>query len=159
MKNNLEYGVATVDDLPRIVEIKLAMFHEAGHTNLLSSNARNLILKDYRQLYAREEAKHFVARSNGYIVASVGAFKKSDLPFRYYQKGIYGFIGDVYTTQSFRGLGIATRLNKEALKWLKSKGIEMIRLLASETGRSVYERLGFVPSDEMVLKIEPGNIS
>jgi predicted GNAT family acetyltransferase len=72
------------------------------------------------------------------------------LPFRYFQSPTYGFIGDVYTEIQFRSLGIATRLSQDAMLWLQSKEIKMVRLLASETGRSIYEKLGFVPTDEMV---------
>ncbi|MEX2494082.1 MAG: GNAT family N-acetyltransferase [Nitrospirales bacterium] len=88
------------------------------------------------------------------MVASVGAFIKSDLPFRYFPPGIYGFIGDVYTDPLYRSQGIATRLNNDALLWLKGKRIKMVRFLALDTERPIYERLGFGPTDEMVLNLE-----
>ncbi len=151
MVNGLEYGIATFDELPRIVEMKMAMFHEAGHADLLAPNAKSIILEDYQRLYGEKGAQHFVARANGRIVASVGAFIKSDLPFRYFLPASYGFIGDVYTEPSIRGKGVATKLNGEALEWLGSRGVKQVRLLASDTARPMYERLGFTASDEMVL--------
>lgn len=150
MTDTLEFGIATVDELPRIIQIKLAMFVESGHIDLLATNVADIMLKDYQALYAQDEARHFVARKDSYIVASVGAFIKSDLPFRYFRSPTYGFIGDVYTEIQFRSLGIATRLSQDAMLWLQSKEIQMVRLLASEAGRSIYEKLGFVPTDEMV---------
>ncbi len=151
MVNGLEYGIATFDELPRIVEMKMAMFHEAGHADLLAPNAESIILEDYQRLYGEKGAQHFVARANGRIVASVGAFIKSDLPFRYFLPASYGFIGDVYTEPSIRGKGVATKLNGAALEWLGSRGVKLVRLLASDTARPMYERLGFTASDEMVL--------
>ncbi len=150
----IEYGIATIEDLPRIVDMKVAMFKEAGHADLLNDRARPIILKDYRQLYLESTAVHFIARDKDQIVASVGAFIKSDLPFRYFSPAIYGFVGDVFTENAYRGRGISTALNHEALIWLKSKGIVMVRLLASETGRPLYERLGFKATDEMALILE-----
>lgn len=152
MRDALEFGVASKDELPRIIDIKWAMFLESGHADLLAPNAKASVLEDYQRLYEANEARHFVTRASGRIVASVGAFVKSDLPFRYFRSGTYGFIGDVYTEPAFRGRGIATRLNEDALLWLKAEGIQMVRLFASSTGRPLYEKLGFVPADEMVLR-------
>ncbi len=148
---NVEYGTATVEDLPRIVEMKVAMFEKASHHHLLADEAESLILKDYQHLYRENTAVHFVARDGGQIVASVGAFIKSDLPFRYFSQPTYGFVGDVYTEAEYRGAGIATTLTKEALSWFKSKGVVMVRLLASDAGRPIYERMGFTTTDEMEL--------
>lgn len=147
----LEFNAATVEDLPRIVEMKLAMFSESGHADLLAPDAGELILSDYRRLYATAEAQHFVARSGGIVIACAGAFLKSDLPFRYFNSPSYGFVGDVYTEPAFRGQGCANLLSERVLLWFGSRGIRMVRLLASEAGRPLYAKLGFVPSDEMVL--------
>jgi hypothetical protein len=78
------YGIASTEELPRIVQIKLAMFEEGGHAGLLESNAYEIILLDYRSLYVQDLARRFVARSNGTLISSAGAFIKSDLPYRYF---------------------------------------------------------------------------
>ncbi len=85
----------------------------------------------------------------------VGPFLKSDLPFRYYKTPTYGFIGDVYTRPGYRGRGYAKRLSQHVLAWLQARGVRMVRLLASEAGRPLYEALGFHPSGEMVLHFNP----
>ena len=147
----LVYGIASLEELPPIVEMKIAMFREAGHSNLLADGIEAIVLEDYKRLYGEDDAKHFVARTDERIVAMVGAFVKSDLPFRYFSPDRYGFIGDVYTEFEYRGKSVSTELNKSALEWLKANGIAMVRLLASDAGRPIYERLGFASSDEMVL--------
>ncbi|MEM6986094.1 MAG: GNAT family N-acetyltransferase, partial [Pseudomonadota bacterium] len=65
-----------------------------------------------------------------------------------------GFIGDVYTAPSYRNHGISTTLNEKALDWLKSYGVSFVRLLASDAGRPIYERLGFSPDVDMVLRFD-----
>jgi len=82
-----------------------------------------------------------------------GAFLKSDIPYRYFSVPQYGFIGDVYTAEGFRRRGLAKHLSELALCWLGSKDVRMVRLLASEAGRPLYEKLGFTASDEMVLEL------
>lgn len=148
------FSIAQLEDLPRIVEIKMAMFDEANLRHVLADNAPELVLEDYKDLYSSDEARHFIVRSNRKIVASVGAFVKSDLPFRYYRTPYYGFIGDVYTEPEYRGNGFASQLNNNALEWFSSKGISMIRLLAAPAAESIYKNLGFEFTDEMVLKIK-----
>jgi GNAT superfamily N-acetyltransferase len=151
MGATVTFGVATLDDLPRVIEMKLAMFADSGRSGLLAPGIEKAIRDDYADLYAKDLATHFVARTKERLVASVGAFIKSDLPFRYFDPPHYGFIGDVFTERNFRGQGLATSLNRQAIEWLRAKGVTMVRLLASEVGRPLYEKLGFRPSDEMVL--------
>ncbi|MGD0611105.1 MAG: GNAT family N-acetyltransferase [Anaerolineales bacterium] len=145
--------IATAADLARIVEMKLAMFQEGGHADLLASDAREVIQRDYRSLYRRGLARHFVMREGGRIVASAGAFLKSDLPYRYFATPFYGFIGDVYTEPAYRGRGMATQLTREAIAWLAGHGVMEVRLLAFDAARQIYIRMGFRPTDEMVLEL------
>lgn len=149
----LSYGEALAEDLPRIVEMKLAMFEEAGYSHLLARNAASVVLGDYRQLYQQQRAVHMVARSQTEIVACAGAFVKTDLPFRYFDPPQYGFLGDVYTSSGFRGQGVATKLSTNAIGWLRDRGVKMVRLLATEAASSIYVNLGFKPTDEMMLEL------
>ncbi len=149
----LIYEEATTADIPRIVEMKLAMFEEAGYSHLLARNAASLVLDDYRRLYQEKRAIHMVARSRDKIVACVGAFLKNDLPFRYFDPPQYGFLGDVYTDSHYRGRGIATKLSNNAIDWLRGHDVKMVRLLATEAASSLYDELGFKPTDEMMLEL------
>lgn len=152
MNNQKRYifDVATQKDLPQIVCMKLLIFTESGHANLLADGAYEVILADYQRLYVEGHARHYVARIDSNIVGCAGGFIKDDIPFRYFKTSRYGFIGDVYTDTPNRGNGIASRLSADVLAWLRSQNIGMVRLLASEDGRPIYRRLGFTSSDEMV---------
>ena len=151
--SNIAFREACLEDFPRIVEMKVARFEEAGHASLLAKSAEGIVMDDYRRLYELNEAKHFVACIDKKIISCVGAFIKADLPYRYFEPSRYGFIGDVYTEPEERGRGLATALNKKALAWLKKRGVIMVRLLASNAGRKMYENLGFTSTDEMALKL------
>lgn len=150
---------AIMQDLPRIVELKLAMFAEAGLADLLAKDAQEKVLADYYHLYEENKALHYLFADDDIVVAMAGAFLKSDLPFRYYKTPVYGFLGDVYTQPSYRHQGLAKHLNKQALTWLHAQGVTMVRLLATNAARPIYESLGFQPSDEMVLHLNKQQLS
>ena len=128
------------------------MFQELGGIESVREGVLDIVVNDYRKLYDNGTAIHFVAVFNSKIIAMSGAILKSDIPYRYFKVPFYGFIVDVYTDPKHRETGLATRLTKEVVGWLKSKGVTRIRLLASEAGRPIYEKLGFESSNEMILR-------
>ena len=54
-----------------------------------------------------------------------------------------GWIGMVLTLPEFRGRGYAARLMVACIDFLESRGVEWMKLDATEEGRPIYERLGF----------------
>jgi GNAT superfamily N-acetyltransferase len=150
----IDYEIASPDDIPRIVDMKIEMFREFGYDQYLQKNARETIVQDYSRMYETNLAIHLLAKVDTSIVGTAGAFVKSDIPYRYFSKGQYGFIGDVYTVPVYRNHGISMKLNEQALDWLREYGVDFVRLLASDAGRPIYERLGFSPDVGMVLKFD-----
>jgi GNAT superfamily N-acetyltransferase len=63
------------------------------------------------------------------------------------------YILSMYTEKEFRGLGVATRIMKEATKWCRKKGYRSARLNASKMGRGLYSSLGWKRSWEMRKKL------
>jgi len=60
-----------------------------------------------------------------------------------------GTIVNVFTEPEWRKRGIAALLLKEIIKWSDTKHLDRLVLHASEEGRSLYEKLGFVSNNEM----------
>lgn len=138
-------------ELRDIARLKLAMFRDTGLAHPLAKDAEGRVLNSYRELYTYDRAAHFLAVRDGRIAAMAGAFIKSDLPYCFFERPIYGFIGDVYTDPRDRRRGLARRLSRDALAWLRGRDVGTVRLLAGPEGRALCEELGFRPSDEMVL--------
>ncbi len=77
----------------------------------------------------------FVAEEGGAVVATAGAIPYgTDL----------AWIGVVLTHPDFRGRGLATALMTECIRWLRARGVGSIKLDASDMGKPIYQRLGFV---------------
>jgi len=64
-------------------------------------------------------------------------------------EGRQGTIVNVFTEPQWRQRGIAGLLIKEIIVWSKNEQIDRLVLHASDKGRSIYERLGFIASNEM----------
>ena len=64
-------------------------------------------------------------------------------------EGRQGTIVNVFTEPQWRRRGIARLLIKEIITWSKDEHLDRLLLHASDEGRSVYERLGFIAGNEM----------
>ncbi|HET9800411.1 MAG TPA: GNAT family N-acetyltransferase [Chthoniobacterales bacterium] len=58
-------------------------------------------------------------------------------------------IQNVYTEPEWRRRGLASLLIKSILDWAREEAIDSVVLHASDKGRAVYERLGFIATNEM----------
>jgi len=58
---------------------------------------------------------------------------------------------NVYVEPAWRRRGVADALMRAVLDGLAGRGIRRIVLHASDDGRRLYERLGFMPTNEMRL--------
>jgi GNAT superfamily N-acetyltransferase len=63
--------------------------------------------------------------------------------------GRHGIILNVFTEPEWRRRGVAALLLKRIIDWSRQNQLERLTLHASSEGRSLYERLGFVASNEM----------
>jgi len=64
-------------------------------------------------------------------------------------EGRQAIIVNVFTEPQWRRQGIASLLVKEIVTWSKDQRIDRLLLHASDEGRSLYEKSGFVASNEM----------
>lgn len=65
-----------------------------------------------------------------------------------------GIVSSVFTLQSYRRRGISRRLMEMLLEHARAEGVERLVLWASETGRPLYESLGFGQSRGMELNCD-----
>jgi GNAT superfamily N-acetyltransferase len=63
--------------------------------------------------------------------------------------GKQAIIQNVYTEPEWRRRGLAALLIKRIIDWTREQGIASLVLHASDEGRALYERLGFVATTEM----------
>jgi len=66
--------------------------------------------------------------------------------------GRQAIIQNVYTEPAWRRRGLGSLLMMEIISWSRETGIDSLVLHASDEGRPLYEKLGFIPTTEMRLR-------
>lgn len=90
----------------------------------------------------------WIVEDNDEIIAT-GAIVFYEFPPTYTNKsGKKAYITNMYTKESYRGQGIATKLLTKLVAEAKTAGIIKIWLGASKLGRPVYKKFGFKEADE-----------
>ena len=65
--------------------------------------------------------------------------------------GRHAIIINVFTAPQWRRQGVARLLIQRIIEWARAERLDRLVLHASEAGRALYERLGFVGTNEMRL--------
>jgi GNAT superfamily N-acetyltransferase len=63
------------------------------------------------------------------------------------------WILNIYVEPEHRRQGYARIITEALVSWCRENGFQSVSLHASEYGRSLYEKLGFRPTNEMRLKL------
>jgi GNAT superfamily N-acetyltransferase len=69
-------------------------------------------------------------------------------------EGRHAIVLNVFTEPLWRHQGVAMLLLERIIQWARTERLDRLVLHASETGRPLYERLGFVGTNEMRLTEE-----
>jgi GNAT superfamily N-acetyltransferase len=64
-------------------------------------------------------------------------------------EGRHAIVLNVWTEPRWRRQGVAESLMEAVLGWARAERLDRLVLHASEAGRPLYERLGFVRTNEM----------
>jgi GNAT superfamily N-acetyltransferase len=114
--------------------IKLERSHIPAGIRLKEAAAWNQTEQDWARLLEMEPDGCFGLLCDGEVVATTTAVC-------FGQK--LAWIGMVLTDPAYRGRGFARRLMEHALEFLERRGVEWLKLDATDMGRPLYLKLGF----------------
>jgi GNAT superfamily N-acetyltransferase len=66
-----------------------------------------------------------------------------------FAKGRHAIVLNVFTEPDWRDRGAANLLMGEILRWARAEKLDRLVLHASDAARSLYERMGFIATNEM----------
>jgi GNAT superfamily N-acetyltransferase len=153
--------LATIADLELISWHRARMFQDMGELPPDSFDSFRVQSRDQLQhMFERENYVGWLANPEnepGRIVAGAGVQLREVPPHPQINangkidivSGRQAIIQNVYTEPEWRRRGLAALLIKRIIDWTREKGIDSLVLHASDEGRGLYERLGFVLTTEM----------
>ncbi len=133
------------------------MFFDMGHEDADTLDPMIVAFRPWlqRMMASREYLAWLVMTQDGDIAAGVGLWLMDWPPHLIGPGTRRANLLNVYTEKPFRRHGLARQLVDTAVAWCYMNGIRTVILHASTEGRRVYENLGFKPTNEMRLIIEP----
>jgi len=144
---------ATLADIPHIVEHRAAMFRDMGIPAQFDEMAIETAAW-LREAIPSKTYRAWVAESsNGEVAAGGGLIVIPWPPGPMTMDPRCGFIFNVYTHPLHRKRGLARRLMDAMHDWCRGEGIDRVVLNASVFGKPLYEEMGYVATNEPMLRI------
>lgn len=151
--------LATADDAGIVARHRALMFHEMGVLPMELMDALRVATQErLPEMIRAGTYRGWLAEDaeSGAVVAGVGLQLRMVLPRpTQLAPGVTritdreGILLNAYTEPTHRRRGLARALVTEAVAWTQDNGVGRVVLHASAQGRSLYEQLGFVASNEM----------
>ncbi|MCI8950653.1 MAG: GNAT family N-acetyltransferase [Lachnospiraceae bacterium] len=150
----LVYKRANLEDLDLLVKTRIEVLRAA---NLLCDDTEMPLVEQqsreyYEEYLQKEEHIAYLVFDGEGLAGSGGVSFFRVMPTYHNPTGWKAYIMNMYTVPSYRRKGIAYHTLKLLIEEAKNKGVTHISLEATEMGRPLYERYGFVSmKDEMEL--------
>ncbi len=150
----------TLDDAPALARLRMALLEETGgpldtaeHAALLQSNEAF-----FRAHMADPAWNHWCVEHAGDMVAVGTLVILERPPYPGNPEGLDAYLLNIYTVPAFRGRGAANVVVAAALAHAQARGVRKLILHATEAGRPMYEKLGFLASSAyMELQLNPNS--
>ena len=157
MTESIQVRLAKAEDADVIGYHRARMFHEMGQiSDHLYRSFETRSQQRVRELLISGEYIGWLASgpgAAGKIVAGAGVQLRMVLPHpagdNAFAEGRHALIINVYTEPDWRRKGIGELLMKRIIEWSREQKIDRLVLHSSKQGRALYERLGFVQTNEM----------
>jgi GNAT superfamily N-acetyltransferase len=148
---------ANVSDAALIATQRQRMFADSGQSAFdeLTEMHNNFIawvaprLADGRYL-------GWIIEDDGNPIAGAGLWLMDFPPHWMDPEPIRGYLLNFFVDSAFRGRGLAQQLLSLTLAEASRRNLGVLSLHASTFGRPIYERYGFQPTNEMILR-DPGS--
>lgn len=143
-----EIRLATLDDVEALAGLRLVFLEEVGNLSagIDCGELREAIRRYLIRKMPSGEFLAWVAEGEGAIVGTSGVTLFERPPNGANMAGLEAYVSNMYTVPDWRGRGVGTALITSVIAHLKATRVRRIWLHATEQGRPVYEKAGFVVS-------------
>ena len=142
----MEFRVATLNDLDLLTTSRIEVLKAANKLDA-STDMANVEKESYNYYKkALEDNTHYaiLVMEDDKFIGAGGVSFYSVMPTYHNPSGKKAYIMNMYTAPDYRRQGIAYKTLDMLVKISKERGIDQISLEATEMGRPLYEKYGFV---------------
>ncbi len=148
---SVEVKVATLDDLKLMMSSRLEMLKVVNNLNNKYEFSEELV-DSSREYFEKGDHTTVLALDGERVIGCASICYMYIMPTFDHPTGKRAHLMNVYTMKEWQRHGIAKKMVSMLIDEAWKRGVTEISLDATEEGRPLYERLGFVPSKEgMVL--------
>lgn len=147
----MNYRIADDNDIELLMDIRLEMLRIVN--NLTDDYVFSGEIRDESRNYFLSGDQTTVLAFDGEKVTGCATMSYIYMmPTYSHPSGKRGHLMNVYTKEEYRRLGIGRKMVEMLISDAKEKGATEISLDATESGRPLYESLGFVMSNECMVR-------
>jgi ribosomal protein S18 acetylase RimI-like enzyme len=148
---------ATPADAELIAQHRAHMFADSGQATLESMTEMSANFVAWvRPRLADERYLGWLVEDGGAVIAGAGMWIMDFPPHWMDPEPSRAYLLNFYVDPAFRGRGLAQTLLDITLAEARRRDIQVVSLHASKFGRPIYERSGFEPTNEMILRAGKG---
>jgi len=142
---DITYRKANIKDIDTLIKLRLD-YLKADNGELSKEKTEAVVtqLKNYFPMYINNGFIAFLAENNGHAISSVYMAVTEKPANPHFITGKTATILNVFTYPDYRRMGIATKLLNMMISEAKTMNISYIELSATDSGKPLYEKLGFV---------------
>jgi GNAT superfamily N-acetyltransferase len=152
---------ARAEDAPLIARHRARMFQDMGEVppTMVESLIEASLSWTERALDAGEYVGWLAspAQASHMVVGGAGVQLRRAAPHLLYNergdvtiaKGAHAIVLNAFVEPEWRRHGVGTLLMQHVIDWAQNEQLDRLVLHSSRQGRELYERLGFVPTNEM----------
>lgn len=141
----MEYRKATPEDIDLIIELRrIQLIHEQAQEEV---EIKHYMKAFFEKVFAENRIIQILAEEDG-VAAATGAVLFYEYPPGFSNpSGKVAYIANMFTSPDYCRRGLAFEIMDMLVEEAGKAGAGEVRLLASEPGRPVYEKYGFIKEE------------
>jgi GNAT superfamily N-acetyltransferase len=148
---NVNYRMATLEDVPRLAAARWAFRRESGETPVETETA----FASRFEAFARDGLgsgrwTYWIAETDdGELASQMAVCIVESVPRPTRAADQWGYLTDCYTSPAFRNGGIGGELLSRVATWAASRDLELLLVWPSDDSPRFYARAGFGRDEEI----------
>lgn len=150
----ISYRIATKDNIELLMQIRQEMLKIVNDLKPDYKFSADFIDKS-RAYFGNGDQTTVLALINETVIGCASMCYINIMPTFDHPTGTSAHLMNVYTNRQYRRQGIAYHMVSLLIEQAKSRGVTEISLDATQSGRALYRKCGFVDSEEcMILNLK-----